>query len=123
MKSTIKLSGDELEREASEFLYPAVDIHSEFLKTLVDSEPRWMEEAVDVIMRNRVKVQESFEKNLEKWVKECTDRKFVVEDLFMIRDSRDRRSMRQKVRRYQERPRSSSSVRYQSWKAQVGSIC
>ncbi|CBY43683.1 unnamed protein product [Oikopleura dioica] len=73
VRSTIKLSGDELEREANEFLYPAVDIHSEFLKTLVDSEPRWMEEAVDVIMRNRIKVQENFEKNLEKWVKECTD--------------------------------------------------
>jgi len=80
VRSTIKLSGDELEREANEFLYPAVDIHSEFLKTLVDSEPRWMEEAVDVIMRNRIKVQENFEKNLEKWVKECTDRKSFNSD-------------------------------------------
>ena len=56
--------------EAAKYLYPAVDIHSKYLETILEFEPRWTKETMQVVYRNREEVMNAFDKSLDAWVKQ-----------------------------------------------------
>ncbi|CAG5114299.1 Oidioi.mRNA.OKI2018_I69.chr2.g8360.t2.cds [Oikopleura dioica] len=70
IESTIKLTGENLRDEAAKYLYPAVDIHSKYLETILEFEPRWTKETMQVVYRNREEVMNAFDKSLDAWVKQ-----------------------------------------------------
>ena len=70
VESTMKLTGENLEDEVAKYLFPAVDIHSKYLETILEFEPRWTKEAMKVVYRNREEAMNAFDKSLDAWVKQ-----------------------------------------------------